>query len=105
MPLPESDYVSIGVSGWGLFDWIQAAPADVASMVCAATHRLAEVGWLSETLDAQVRRGDGPVVAEGLLSLQIYGLLSCADSLGRIYLQDAGRRFREFFRSLPLDEK
>jgi hypothetical protein len=71
--------------------------------VINVTVRLADIDWLSQTLDEHVRQGGGPPVKVGLLSLQIYLLLTCADILGHITVggRKAGKRFKAFFQDLP----
>ena len=73
--------------------------------VINVTVRLADIDWLSRTLDHRVRQGGGQRVKEGLLSLQIYLLLTCADTLGHITVDSprAVKRFKAFFQGLPPD--
>ena len=81
-------------------------PQDTQYYVINATHRLAEVDWITRKLEEQIRTKGAPVVQEGLLSLQLYLLLTCADTLGHIYTTDGvGKRFREFLDKLPQEAK
>jgi len=71
-----------------------------------ATHRLAEIEWIVDKLQEEVNKHQPPVVQEGILSLQIYLLLTCADTLGHIFIQGGvGRRIEEFFSRLPNEAK
>ena len=105
-PLERQDY---GVMGYpdheAFFTEVNALGAEDQKYVVNATVRLADVDWLARTLDEQVRDLRGPPLAEGLLSLQRYLLLTCADALG--HLSAAGghtkRRFETFFLRLPID--
>jgi hypothetical protein len=71
-----------------------------------ATHRLAEIEWIIDKLQEEVNKHQPPVVQEGILSLQIYLLLTCADTLGHVFIQGGvGARIREFFSHLPDEAK
>jgi hypothetical protein len=106
MPLPETDYQVMNTSHNELFEITQHLPQDTRYYVINATHRLAEVDWITRKLEEQIRTKGAPVVQEGLLSLQLYLLLTCADALGHIYSTNGvGKRFREFFDKLPQEAK
>jgi hypothetical protein len=106
MPLPETDYRVMNTSRNEFFEIAQHLPPGTQYYVINATHRLAEVDWVTRKLEEQIRTKDAPVVQEGLLSLQLYLLLTCADSLGHIYSTgDVGKRFSEFFGKLPQEAK
>lgn len=102
MPLPETDYRVMNTSPNEFFEITEQLPQDTQYYVINATHRLAEVDWITRKLEEQIRTKGAPVVQEGLLSLQLYLLLTCADTLGHIYSTGGvGKRFREFFDKLP----
>lgn len=106
MPLPQTDYQTMNCSSNEFFDIVRGLPEKTRNYVANTTRRLAEVHWITRKLDEDVRRSRPPVAQEGLLSLQIYLLLTCADTLGHTY--DSGRvgqRFRAFFRNLPQEAK
>lgn len=106
MPLPDTDYAVMNCSWNELFNCWQSLPEQTQYYVANTTHRLAEVDWLARTLDEHVRRGHGPVAQEGILSLQVYLLLTCADTLGHLYASGGvGVRFKGFFRNLPQDAR
>lgn len=107
MPLPETDYQVMNCSHNELFEIVQGLPEETRYYVGNATHRLAETDWITRKLDEEVRSSRGAVVAqEGLLSLQIYLLLTCADTLGHVHVAGSVRqRFRAFFRNLPQEER
>src|SRR5262245_45435534 len=100
MPLSQADYKTMNCS-WQVFsERVFSLPEVVQYHVINSTHRLAEVEWLSSKLEDEVRTRGTPVVQEGLLSLQIYLLLTCADGLGHIHHSASGgvgQRFRAFF--------
>jgi hypothetical protein len=74
--------------------------------VMNSTHRLAEIEWIIEKLQEEVNKHQPPVIQEGILSLQIYLLLTCADTLGHIYIQGGvAQRIDEFFSHLPNEAK
>jgi hypothetical protein len=102
--LPPEDYTVMGYAGHdGFNDDVYSIVGPPQRFIVNATRRLADVDWLSGTLDEQVRRDCGPSGPEGLLSLQMYLLLTCADTLGHISHPKYGTRgrFRGFFLGLP----
>jgi hypothetical protein len=102
MPLPQTDYQTMGCSHNEFFETVQGLPRDTQYYVVNATHRLAEVDWITRRLEEEVSNHGGPVVQEGLLSLQMYLLLTCADTLGHTHVADGvAQRFRAFFSNLP----
>jgi len=102
--LPENDYQTINCSRNEFFQAAQGLSAERQYYVVNTTHRLAEVDWITTRLEEEVRAGKEPVAQEGLLSLQIYLLLTCADTLGHIYTPGGvEKRFRAFFSNLPQD--
>jgi len=104
--LPETDYQTMKCSRTQFFQVAQGLPAELHYYVANTTHRLAEVDWITSRLEEEVRAGNEPVAQEGLLSLQIYLLLTCADALGHTYCAGGARaRFRAFFRELPQDAR
>jgi len=106
MPLPETDCQVMNTSYNELFEIVQRLPAGTQHYVINATHRLAEVDWITSKLEEQIRTRGAPTVQEGILSLQMYSLLTCADTLGHVYISDnVGQRFREFFKNLPQEAK
>lgn len=108
MPLPATDYDVMNTSHTEFRESMRRLSQDAQYYVINATHRLAEVHWLTQTLDEQVRAGRGPVAKEGILSLQLYLLLTCADTVGHVYARGGVGvrfRFREFFDRLPQDAK
>jgi hypothetical protein len=107
MPLPESDYRAMNTSDDEFFQLVLPLPELTQFYVTNATHRLAEVDWLTRTLEEQVRTSRAPVCQEGLLSLQLYLLLTCADTLGHHYSCTGGvwERFKAFFHELPQEAK
>ncbi len=104
MPLSDSDYQIMNTSWNGLTTILETLPPETQYYVTNATHRLAEVEWITCKLEQEITKNRGvPTVQEGLLSLQMYLLLTCADTLGHLYHSGGvGQRFREFFRSLPI---
>jgi hypothetical protein len=103
MPLNTDDYQDMNCTHSQLFEkWSALAEKD-RYYVANTTDRLAIVAWLTHTLEAQVVAGTAPVAQEGLLSLQIYLLTTCADALGHLVssANRVGQRFRDFFRFLP----
>jgi hypothetical protein len=106
MPLPPCDYQTMNTSVHVFPGYIQSLPQSIRERVIGATHRLAEVEWISCALENQIRTKSPPVAQEGLLSLQLYLLLTCADSLGHIQKSaGVGERFKAFFANLPQDAK
>lgn len=105
MPLPATDYHVMKTSHADFSGIIRCCSQDTQHYVINATHRLAEVHWLTRTLDEQVKAGKGPVANEGILSLQLYLLLTCADTLGHIHATGVGKRFKGFFDNLSRDAK
>lgn len=106
MPLPETDYQAMNTSHSEFFDIVQHLPAETQYYVVNTTHRLAEVDWITRKREEQVRTRGAPTVQEGILSLQMYLLLTCADTLGHIHSTGGvGQRFREFFKNLPQEAK
>lgn len=107
MPLSESDYQTMNCPYREFLDVVGRLPEKTQSCVVNATHRLAEVEWLTRKQEEDVRLGNSSIVHEGLLSLQIYLLLSCADNLGHVLTKSTkvGDRFKAFFRHLPDAEK
>lgn len=104
MPLPDNDYQIMNTPLRDFYTVLQSLPQETRNYVTNATHRLAEVAWIARTLEQAIVTGTRPLVQEGLLSLQMYLLLTCADALGHLYNSGGvGQRFREFFRMLPLD--
>jgi len=106
MPLPETDYQVMNTSYNELFEIVQHLPPETQYYVINTTHRLAEVDWITRKLEEQIRTRSAPTVQEGMLSLQMYLLLTCADTLGHVYITGGvGQRFREFFKNLPQEAK
>jgi hypothetical protein len=106
MPLAEPDFATLGCSRARFDQVLQALPETTRHYATNATHRLAEVEWITQNLEREVKTTGGPVTHEGLLSLQVYLLLTCADTLGRLYIEDGVRkRFNAFFTNLPDDAK
>lgn len=102
MPLPETDYQTMDCSRNEFFESVQSLPPQTKDYVVNVTHRLAEVHWITRRLEEEVSNRRAPVAQEGLLSLQIYLLLTCADTLGHTHVAGAvGQRFRAFFSKLP----
>jgi hypothetical protein len=88
------------------FQIVQDLPDNLQYYVTNTTHRLAEADWIARKLEEDVRAAKPPVGQEGLLSLQIYLLLTCADALGHAYCAGGVRaRFWGFFRNLPPDAR
>lgn len=107
MPLSDSDYQVMGTSWKNFTAILETLSPETQYYITNTTHRLAEVEWVTRKLEQEITRNrSAPVVQEGLLSLQMYLLLTCADTLGHLYNSGGvGQRFREFFRNLPLDAK
>jgi len=109
MPLPEEDYTAVNISSYNeFFEITQHLPQPIRHYIVNATHRLAEVDWITRRLEKEIRTTMAPpIVQEGLLSLQLYLLLTCADTLGHVYgsAGGVGKRFRAFFEELPQDAK
>jgi hypothetical protein len=104
--LPEADYQIMNTSYNQFFEIAQNLPPEIQYFITNATHRLAEVDWITCKLEEQIRGRGAPVVQEGILSLQLYLLLTCADNLGHIYITDGvEKRFRKFFKELPQEAK
>lgn len=102
-PLSNKDYQVMGYHDRNVFsDHVYNLDEANQRFVINATHRLADTVWLARTLDDQVQRMRGPAITEGLLSLQFYLLLTCADTMGHICSrsQRVGTRFRAFFQTL-----
>jgi hypothetical protein len=88
------------------FKTVQGLPGETQYYVVNATHRLAEVDWITRRLEEEVSSRGSPVVQEGLLSLQMYLVLTCADTLGHTHVAGGvGQRFRAFFNNLPQEAK
>lgn len=103
-PLPDEEYALMGYVGHDVFlDDVNSIEGPQQRFIINAAHRLADAGWLAEKLDEDVSRHKGPPVVEGLLSLQLYLLLTCADTLGHIdHPHDKPKeRFWGFFLDLP----
>jgi hypothetical protein len=102
-PLPDSDYQIMGCTEEQFEERVYALPEDQRRFVLNANHRLATVYWLTSRLDQEVRTAVHAGPTESLLSLQVYLLLTCADTLGHIGAPGAGpgARFRGFFDELP----
>jgi hypothetical protein len=69
--------------------------------------RLMDLDWLKRKIDAETKRDASPFFSEGLFSLQIYLLVTCADTLGHISCRE-GRpteRVQSFFSELPESSK
>jgi hypothetical protein len=107
MPLPITDYQTMNCDRHRVFETIRRLPQATQLHVNNATHRLAEVDWITCKLEDEIKRSGPPRPQEGLLSLQIYLLLTCADTLGHVYVasRQVRKRFREFFENLPQDAK
>jgi hypothetical protein len=106
MPLPEADYQIMNCSASEFFQIVQGLAEETQYYVVNATHRLAEVEWITRRLEEDIINRGEPVVQEGLLSLQMYLLLTCADTLGHIHIAGGvGPRFRAFFGNLPQEAK
>lgn len=106
IPLTQTDYQIMNCSHNQFFEILQGLSQETHYYVVNATHRLAEVDWITRKLEEDVRRGRTPVAQEGLLALQIYLLLTCADALGHAYATGGVRqRFRAFFKNLPQEAK
>lgn len=108
MPLPETDYQIMNLSSSEFWEVLWTLPKEIQYYVINSTNRLAEVDWIIENLEREVMRNSPPVVQQGLLSLQVYLLLTCADTLGHIYSNKnagVGKRFRNFFKNLPQEAK
>lgn len=103
-PFSDTDHRVMGYrDSVAFFEQVQTLAPERQRFVVNITHRLADVEWLTRTLDDQVCRGRGAVITEGLLSLQFYLLLTCADTLGHVCSAKHGvkERFRVFFETLP----
>ncbi|HRF50605.1 MAG TPA: hypothetical protein PLC98_23455 [Anaerolineales bacterium] len=101
MPLSQADYSLMGFSSSQAFDsaFNQLAPSR-QHYLSNVTHRMAEVEWLTDTLDNEVIANRAPLAQEGILSLQVYLLLTCADALGHTLVVSrggVGARFQAFF--------
>ena len=106
MPLPQTDYQTMDCSHNEFFETVQGLPGETQYYVVNATHRLAEVDWITRRLEEEVSNRGAPVVQEGLLSLQMYLLLTCADTLGHTHVAGGvGQRFRAFFSNLPQEAR
>jgi len=106
MPLAETDYATLGRPRAQFDQILEALPDNTRYYAANATHRLAEVEWITQNLEREVKATGGPVTHEGLLSLQVYLLLTCADTLGHLYVEDGvKKRFKAFFTNLPDDGK
>jgi hypothetical protein len=103
-PLPHEEYALMGYVGHdAFFHDVNRIEDPTQRFIINATHRLADALWLAEKLDEDVSQGRGPAVAEGLLSLQLYLLLTCGDTLGHIKRRRGTPkdRFVGFFLHLP----
>jgi hypothetical protein len=107
MPLPAEDCQTMNCKPSQVFETIRRLPAATQPHVKAATHRLSEVHWITDRLEKEIKRRGRPIAQEGLLSLQVYLLLTCADTLGHVYITSGGvgKRFKAFFDKLPQDAK
>lgn len=108
MPLPLNDYNVINCPRREFFTIWSDLPERTKYYVANSTHRLAEVTWITEALDKDIITSNTtPVIQEGLLSLQMYLLSTCADALGHVVGtgNGVGQRFRSFFAYLPQDAK
>lgn len=106
MPLPGADYQTMNCSANDFSRKLSSLPEETQYYVVNATHRLAEVDWITRRLEEDISTSGPPVVQEGLLSLQMYLLLTCADALGHIRVAGGvGARFRKFFSNLPPEAK
>ena len=102
MPLPESDYYLMNCPRDEFLNLLPTLQEKTRYYVANTTYRLAETEWIARKLEEEVKRGAAPVAHEGLLSLQIYLLLTCADTLGHLYATGGvGDRFKSFFKNLP----
>jgi hypothetical protein len=106
MPLPDTDHVAMNCPRNDFYDRVYSLPEKTQQYIANTTHRLAEIDWITRTLEDQVRSDRSPVTHEGILSLQVYLLLTCADTLGHLSAGGrVGARFRGFFENLPSDAK
>lgn len=106
MPLSDADYQVINSSFWDIQKYIESLPEIHQYHVVNVTHRLGDVEWITETLEQQVKNRNGPILTEGLLSLQVYLLLTCADTLGHLITSGGvWDRFNSFFVNMPQDAK
>lgn len=106
MPLSVFDCDVMNCSNESFRQRLALLPDDKQRYVVNVTHRLLEVDWLTRTLETYVVSKGSLVGHEGLLSMQVYLLLTCADALGHIYVpgnkSQVDRRFKSFFEHLPL---
>jgi hypothetical protein len=106
MPLPEADCQVMNTPRNEFFETTQHLPQRTQRYVINATHRLAEADWITCRLEEQIATGSAPIVQEGLLSLQLYLLLTCADTLGHVCSPEGpSKRFSAFFNKLPQEAK
>ena len=102
LPLTETDFQIINCTRDEFSNLILGLPEITKPYVVNATHRLAECEWVTSKLEDEVARRGPPVAQEGLLSLQIYLLLTCADTLGHVFgAHGVRQRFDNFFSNLP----
>jgi len=102
MPLSQSDYGILGYSHTAFYEKIQSLSEETRHYIVNATQRLTEAEWVSRKIDKDILSGTVPIAHEGLLSLLLYLLITCADVLGHTYSKKGvGQRFRLFFLNLP----
>lgn len=92
-----------GMGGWDQVPkLISTISSEEQEHIKNAVQRLNDVRWLSSALDADVVKKGGQLIQEGLLSNQFYLLLTCADTLGYIYIKEyhVRERFESFFSNL-----
>jgi hypothetical protein len=107
-PLPDTDYAVMNCPRNEIDDCCRSLPQATQHYIANVTHRLFEVDWLTRMLEDQVSRHHGPALQEGLLSLQVYLLLTCADTLGHLHFtgrSGVGDRFRAFFNNLSREAR
>ncbi len=106
MPLSDESLIILRCNHDDYFHLINTMQDPDKQYVENATHRLAEIEWIIDKLQEEVNKHRPPIVQEGILSLQIYLLMTCADTLGHIFTQGGVRqRIREFFSHLSNDAK
>lgn len=103
MPLSDRSLNILNCDTIKYFKAIERMDCPNKQYVANATNTLAQIEWIMDKLQEEVKRGNLPVVREGILWLQIYLLMSCADALGHVLIPAGGveKRSKEFFLSLP----
>lgn len=103
--LPATDYAAMGYSRSEFEHLVETIEPDQQRYITHTIYRLAEVYWLTSTVEENVLKRGIPPTHEGLLSLQMYLLLTCADKLGWVYDPQAETqaRFEAFFHKLPVE--